>query len=681
MALPQPAAGEYADLEIRILEPGEEGYPVEITFSRDVQFPRGFLARDVVAAGRRRRLDGLAFFQQLFRDAELKAAWAEARGLSHLRRLRLRIDDSAPELHALPWELLCDDHSGVREDLAADAETPFSRYLAGKTPPGAAVLERPIRMLVAIADPSDLGDYGLAALDVEAERESLEQAVAELEPGEVELCFLDGPVTLDALEAGLQEGHHVLHFVGHGRFNPPPGESILYLAGGDNRSAPVTESELAQMLARLETPLRLVYLSSCHTASRSPADAFRGFAPRLVAAGVPAVLAMQDLVPIPTAREFAATFYRRLLAHGLVDLAANEARSKVLSARLPGAAVPVLYMRLRGGRLFDRRGQIVSREGEDFWSALLESITYGECTPFLGPGVTEGLLPTNRELAHELAREHGYPLGDCDRLPQVAQYVATRKKRKLLRLEVVRRLCHGFLRQIGRRPAAAGRPALSKTLAEVGWDGIGGELAGREIHRQLAELDLPLYLTTNFDNLMTLALEARRRRVRREILAWHRAQEHSAASPYKDFDPPASAEEPVVLHLFGTDEDLKSMVLTEDDYLDYLVRIARDHQYLLPTRESAALADSTLLFLGYRLDDLDLKIILRGLLPPLHPDREDCLHVAIQLVDSPGERSTREEVERYFQEYFQRSDIDVYWGSTRQFVADLHNRFREYRHG
>ena len=51
------------------------------------------------------------------------------------------------------------------------------------------------------------------------------------------------------------------------------------------------------MLGRLATkdsPLRLVFLASCQTATTSPADAFRGLAPQLIHAGVPAVLAMQD---------------------------------------------------------------------------------------------------------------------------------------------------------------------------------------------------------------------------------------------------------------------------------------------------------------------------------------------------------------------------------------------------
>jgi propionyl-CoA carboxylase alpha chain len=62
------------------------------------------------------------------------------------------------------------------------------------------------------------------------------------------------------------------------------------------------------------------------------------------AAGVPAVVAMQEPVAVTTGSAFAATFYRRLLADGLVDLAANEARSAVMTARLPGPAVPKAWL-------------------------------------------------------------------------------------------------------------------------------------------------------------------------------------------------------------------------------------------------------------------------------------------------------------------------------------------------
>ena len=212
---------------------------------------------------------------------------------------------------------------------------------------------------------------------------------------DVELIQVPQPCTFSALEKALKQGCHILHFVGHGQFSKRQNEARLYLADENNEVALVSQTELADMLVRQladvdaqrDDKLRLVFLASCQTATSSYADAFRGVAPALVNAGVPAVMAMQDLVPIDTAREFSQTFYSRLLQHGQADLASNEARSALLTANLPGAAIPVLFMRLRGGELLGRRGRISSNDADLFWPFLLEKIDRGQCIPFLGPRV------------------------------------------------------------------------------------------------------------------------------------------------------------------------------------------------------------------------------------------------------------------------------------------------------
>jgi formylglycine-generating enzyme required for sulfatase activity len=61
---------------------------------------------------------------------------------------------------------------------------------------------------------------------------------------------------------------------------------------------------------------------------------------------------MQDQVPILTAKEFSRTFYRQLLRHGQVDLAANEARSALLTGNFSGSSIPVLFSRLPKNQLF-----------------------------------------------------------------------------------------------------------------------------------------------------------------------------------------------------------------------------------------------------------------------------------------------------------------------------------------
>ena len=221
-------------------------------------------------------------------------------------------------------------------------------------------------------------------------------------------------------------------------------------------------------------------------------------------------------------------------------------------------------------------------------------------------------------------------------------------------------------------------------ITQAGWREQLREAGGDDLHAQLADLALPIYLTTNNDPLMTLALEAApldgaERQPRRLSVAWRERQKAHESPPHWNLEPPASPEEPLVLHLFGKDDEPLSLVLTEDDHLDYLARIARDYEYLLPTSVNAALASTTLLFLGYRLEDLDLKVIMRGLLTHLDLDKWGMLHVAVQLEAAHADEGQEKEVISYFQKYFAHARIDVYWGSPQQFVADLHARWQAFK--
>jgi hypothetical protein len=218
------------------------------------------------------------------------------------------------------------------------------------------VQARPVRMLVAVANPDGLAMLGLIPIDVDKEWQLVKELVSH--PG-MELELLPQPCTLSALADKLAEGFHILHLVCHGSFANELGIAALYLADGNNQVVRVHDHEIVAAL-RNRLPavpekerLRLIFLASCETATRSPADAFRGLAPQLVNAGVPVVLAMQDKVPVRTAQAFAGTFYEKLLQHGLVDLASNQARDHVIAERLPGSSIPVLFMRLDDGRLWD----------------------------------------------------------------------------------------------------------------------------------------------------------------------------------------------------------------------------------------------------------------------------------------------------------------------------------------
>jgi hypothetical protein len=298
---------QFLDLEIRIAPRQDDAYPVEIALGSGQEFS-GRLAASIlpwISSGDS-AADGRNLFQALFTDRALRTAWAEARGQSPQRRIRLRIAADAPELHAIPWELLCPDDAVSNAALFADADTPFSRYLAVSKPWGSAVEERPIRVLAFISSPNDLEkNYDLTPLDLDDERDALEKVFLTLDENEVELDFLAPPVTLERIEEELLTGYHILHYVGHGAFSKRRQQAALYLQDEKGDTDIVRDTDFIEMLARqpAQARPRLVFLASCQTATRSTADAFLGLAPKLVTAGVPAVIAMQDFVAINTARK------------------------------------------------------------------------------------------------------------------------------------------------------------------------------------------------------------------------------------------------------------------------------------------------------------------------------------------------------------------------------------------
>jgi hypothetical protein len=134
-----------------------------------------------------------------------------------------------------------------------------------------------------------------------------------------------------------------------------------------------------------------------------------------------------------------------------------------------------------------------------------------------------------------------------------------------------------------------------------------------------------------------------------------------------------SVDRPLVFHIFGNVGAPDSLVLTEDDYLDYLVSVTEDKS-LIPLPVRGALADSSLLLLGLGLDDWDARILLLTLI-----NREGAFklqrytHIAAQVAPS-GNVSSPARARRYLERYFgkvRRPAIDIYWGTVDDFAVDL----------
>ncbi len=341
------ATARFVDLAVRIFRRNNEGYyPVEIVLANQQHFA-GAITADLCSWTTSSNVvqDGRALLTVLTADPALAEAWARCRGRAEQRRVRLWLDTAAPELHVLPWELLCEGDLPI----AASAATPFSRYLPTTEAWGNTVVTRPLRMLAAISNPTNLAEYDLTTLDVEQEQELLTNALSGVDDFQVD--FLPAPVTLARLEEHLRAGYHLLHLVGHGVYNARKQGMALCLQDSSGQTQLVSDTDFGAMLARQGIRPRLVVLATCHGATRSTTDAWRGMAPGLVQAGVLAVVAMQGAVALSTAQAFTGAFYRALTQHGTVDLALNQARSLLISQGCSDVALPVLLMRLQDGQV------------------------------------------------------------------------------------------------------------------------------------------------------------------------------------------------------------------------------------------------------------------------------------------------------------------------------------------
>src|SRR5258708_2955176 len=106
---------------------------------------------------------------------------------------------------------------------------------------------------------------------------------------------------------------------------------------------------------------------------------------------------------------------------------------------------------------------------------------------------------------------------------------------------------------------------------------------------------------------MMQALKHRHKSPRQELCRWNSvSRKQPSIFDSTGFVP--SKDEPVVYHLHGHDKLAESLVLTEDDYLDFLSSLARD-QLLIPARIQEALTQSALLFIGYRLADWSFRVL------------------------------------------------------------------------
>jgi hypothetical protein len=239
---------------------------------------------------------------------------------------------------------------------------------------------------------------------------------------------------------------------------------------------------------------------------------------------------------------------------------------------------------------------------------VIDAVMAKKCIVFLGAAANapspEGSVfnykrtpPVGNFLSTELAKHIKHFQGDPTNLPRVS-----------LALEVM---------------GEGGRENLINIIKQYV---AARDIVPSPILHMLAALPFPIYITTNYDTLLERALN------RAQILKKNqktipgdnhtsiekvpivRIYESNREKPPEPVPLDIEEENPVVFKLHGDINTPASIVVTEEDYLTFILKMTlTNHLHPIPTNIRARLNDWPTLFIGYSLRDYNLRLLLRTL--------------------------------------------------------------------
>ncbi len=431
-------ANQQADLEIGLHQRETGAYTIELRFSQPGSDAESRIGLDKLAAAavdlellRQLSTDpaayGRALSEGIFAEGAIRTAFIKSRAIAQALetplRVRLLIGPTAPELHTLHWETLLDPETGT--SLSTSENVLFSRYLSSQdwTP----VTLKPkgtLRGLAMIANPTNLADYNMAAVDVSGELARVKVALGEIRLSVLPDLLGGARATADTLFTRLREEQpDYLYLVCHGSLIR--GQPWLWLEAPDGTIDRISGDELVTRFGELQVLPRLVVLASCESAGAGEGDALHALGPRLAEAGIPAVVAMQGKISMATVARFMPAFFLELQRAGQVDRAMAVGRGVVRDEA--DFWMPALFMRLKSGQIWSgstppaRRGPTRDPEQlaapaslEDYpreVATIKEQLVRGRLVFYIGGDFPEALtgIPPLQALADELADRENLP--------------------------------------------------------------------------------------------------------------------------------------------------------------------------------------------------------------------------------------------------------------------------------
>ena len=297
----------------------------------------------------------------------------------------------------------------------------------------------------------------------------------------------------------------------------------------------------------------------------------------------------------------------------------------------------------------------------DHWSKLpfqqlLKKIKEKKVIPFVGPEVCQPWIPLGNDTASKWAIENNYPLEDSYQLSRVAQFLTIQYD------------------------STVTKDKLKSELESISPPDFSIETLRDEPLAVLADLNLPIYITTNYDHFLEAALRKKGKEPISDFCRWSEELKEYAddyeinSNLYnKDSGLQITSATPLVYHLHGDIDHPLSMVLTEKDFIDFVIFLNKENETkVLPLEIRKKINSEHLLFIGYSLYDISFSVIFQTVISSGKANRQSvglCVQLQTQqAANKINVENAREYLEKYTKEMF---NLYVYPGNAKKFSQEL----------
>jgi hypothetical protein len=322
---------------------------------------------------------------------------------------------------------------------------------------------------------------------------------------------------------------------------------------------------------------------------------------------------------------------------------------------------------------------------------LLLTIAEEKFIPVISNRVSMDYLFHPLDITEEWAESIDYPLIDKNNLARVAQFSSVNHRGEIrkAKLEYLNFLKENLANTYEDKQKVDFGPftPLSQVATDLGY--LNFEKEPEHPLYLLAKLPLPIYLTASYHSFLEVALKAVGKEPQSRVYCWSdtfRTDPPFGLQPYvQDVNP--NKEKPLVYHVLGIDTVPESLVLSEDDFFDFLNSIAKDlkegntaPRWPIPQSLFDKMPKSSLVMFGFYFYDWAFRVAFRGVVKPLHTTYKRPSSLLIQFQPGLGigaqtkvktDTDLQEKVTDYLQRYVSDYSFDIHWGSIHSFAKQL----------